>query len=269
MNKPIATIAFLFGLAFMTLPVAARATPLPLSAIPLASEAVPRVHEVDVFKDIRQITTSDAYTDGLVLTPLDEPVCVRAFDGPDALGEMSGSYPWNTRDAAVTGLEVDQLVVGTESFLDRVVVNPSEPRPMKIVRRARVPLVEIVDNPFPVFAYRTKDAVHILVARGFEDPIDAFDPRMGSRSCGLVEIRLAVGTDRAGRVGVLPAHAQSKEERWTVDGAAAWERFNKVFPKGRPTFAPLWMVNASLSKVSRDPEPLLSVMVQAPAPSVP
>jgi hypothetical protein len=116
----------------------------------------------------------------------------------------------------------------------------------------------------PAYAYRTKTKLHVFVPQGFGTPFDAFDPRMGARQgCGFAMMTVTLPGGVAG-VSVLPPRAMKASERWLADLNEAFELEQKLFPKGRPAPPPSWTVNVSVSQVSRDPEPLMSVVVVAP-----
>jgi hypothetical protein len=112
-----------------------------------------------------------------------------------------------------------------------------------------------------VYAYRTSKAVHILARRGFNTPSDGFDPnpRMGTRTaCGFWHVALESTEGSAGVTLVAP-HTMSVRARWVTDFEALAEYEKTKVP---PDDAPTLLLNASLSKVSRDPEPIVSVTVR-------
>jgi hypothetical protein len=103
--------------------------------------------------------------------------------------------------------------------------------------------------------------VHVIVPRGFDDPSDAFasDPRVGFRTgCGFLHLTLAT-PEGSWSDAVTLAHTMPESLRWMVD----WEEKSKheeAHP--RPEDFPRFTLNASVSKTSRDPAPLLSVSVR-------
>ncbi len=141
----------------------------------------------------------------------------------------------------------------------------------KVLRRLDLPLVQIVAGPLPVYAYRTQRIVGLLIPRGLESAADAFVHQHGlgtflREHCGFLHLRLPI----AGGVSstrVLAARAMLEAERWATDVDTAKVAERKPLPNGRPASAQTWAINASLSKVSRDPEPILSVLVTETAQS--
>jgi hypothetical protein len=69
-------------------------------------------------------------------------------------------------------------------------------------------------------------------------------------------------------VEALPERDLPSPERWIAEVGAAFEAESKRFPKGRTSAESPRRINVSLSKVSRDPDALLSVLVtEPPAPA--
>jgi hypothetical protein len=256
----IAAAGLFFAIALA--PGRARAAPLPLSAIPLAAGSIPPASGKSRIDDIRK--REDHF-----VTALDRPVCIQslaATDRPDWESHPGGGYVDASEGAS--RLQVDRLAAGAEPFLERVVVDASSSWPeVRVLRRGRVPLARIAGGSLPVYAYRTREYVHLLIPQGFEAAVDAFDrdtPGLFVRaSCGMLHVELPI---RGGvsQVEVLPARDLPGQERWITDIDAAAEAEGKRFPKGRTSAGGHWTLNASLSKVSRDPEALLSVLVTEP-----
>jgi hypothetical protein len=242
------------GITLSSLP--ARGAPVPLSAIPLTDETTAKASGKQRITDVKMV-------DDVFITALDSPVCVSEFDVKHSIFEGSGSQV----QGGVGALAIERLVVAPEPFLERLVIDPKSSLPdAQVLRRARVALMEIEAFPVAVYAYRTQTAVNIIVAQGFESPGDAFGSHgAGREGCGYVELALPVTGGVSQASGLLP-RTMSQAERWaaTFDEVVAAE--NQRFPKGRRSHEGKWLMNASLSKVSRDPEPILSVLVTLPAP---
>jgi hypothetical protein len=237
----------------------ARAAPVPLSAIPLTDEMTPKAPGKQRITDVRKV--DDAF-----ITALDRPVCVSEFDLKHSIFESGGSQVQTDAGA----LAIERLVAAPESFLERLVIDPKSILPdAKVLRRARVALLQIETAPVPVYAYRTHAAVHIIVPQGFESPADAFGSHgAGREACGYIELALPVTGGVSGGTG-QPTRKMTDAERWAVTYDDVGEAEKVRFPRGRSSAAPQWAINASLSKVSRDPEPILSVLVTLPVPDAP
>jgi hypothetical protein len=237
----------------------ARAAPVPLSAIPLTDEKTAKAPGKERVTDVKKV--DDAF-----ITALDSPVCVSEFDVKHSIFEAGGSQ----MQGDVGALGIERLVVAPEPFLERLVISPKSRLPdAKVLRRARVALLQIEGEPVAVYAYRTQTAVHIIVPRGFESPADAFGSHgAGREACGYIELALPLTGGVSGGSG-QPTRKMTDAERWAVTYDDVGEAEKLRFPAGRSAAAPEWAINASLSKVSRDPEPLLSVLVTLPAPATP
>ena len=251
MSRP-AWLRVVFALSLVTGSRGAHAAPVPLSAIPVSSDDVPPAVGKERLADVKRV-------DDRFVTALDRPVCVQGMGEAAALDGTDGIY-------------VDRLELGAEPFLHRVVVDPTSELPeAKVLRRLDIPLVQIVAGPLPVYAYRTQRIVGLLIPRGIESAADAFVHQRGlgtflREHCGFLYLQLPI----AGGVSstrVLPPRAMLDAERWATDVDSAKVAERKPLPNGRPASAQPWAINASLSKVSRDPEPILSVLVTEPAQS--
>jgi hypothetical protein len=246
--------AALFAIA-TTAAGAARAAPVPLSAVPVAGAEVPPASGKMRVSDVRP-------GDNELVTALDRAVCIASFDVAHAssMGWPATGGDLSTEEGSFA-LEIDHLHEGPRPFLERAVVDSATLPDATVLRRERIPLLQVVDGPIPAYAYRTKDFVHVLVRRGFETASDAFDHEgrgMATRLCGFVDLAVRV-TGGVTRDSVLTPRDLPEKERWIVDEGAAADAETARFPKGRPSPEPSRGVNVSLSKVSRDPEPLLSV----------
>jgi hypothetical protein len=234
----------------------ARAAPIPLSAIPLTDETTPKAPGKQRITDVRKV--DDAF-----VTALDSPVCISEFDLKHSIFEGGGSQV----QTDVGALAIERLVAARESFLERLVIDPKAGLPQAMVlRRARIALLQIEAAPVPIYAYRTQTAVHIIAPRGFESPADAFGSHgAGREACGYIELALPV-TGGVSRGTGQPTRKMTDRERWAVTYDDAGEAEKLRFPSGHSSAAIEWAINASLSKVSRDPEPLLSVLLTLPSP---
>jgi hypothetical protein len=199
----------------------------------------------------------------LLVTNLDQPVCVRS--DKESIGEGSGWFS-STYDADDEKLVVERLVEGDNPALELTLVDPrwASTETATLLGRGRIPLVRVdTGAELPAYAYRTASEVHVLVVRGFNEPRDAFpDPMMGTRACGFLHMVLT-GTNDSRTASVVEAHAMDARARWLPSMDKVWDYELLKRPAGD---APPFAVNASVSKVSRDPEPVLSVTVRARGP---
>jgi hypothetical protein len=233
-----------------TASMVANADPVALSKIPLSDDDMPERIGTTHRDDLKR------GGDG-VITALDQPVCVAPFDVKRGKSESplagGADVPW--RNAVI---EMERVALEPEPALKRMVLDDTgHSKEWHFIRWARIPLVQIVTDPLPVFAYRTKTAVKIVVLRGFNSPEEAFTSPAGTRECGLSVLELSVGGQVANALFV-PPQKMTPLDRWAPDLATIDAR---QFSRKRPPPLPQWNVNASLSKTSRDPEPLLSVVV--------
>jgi hypothetical protein len=240
---------------------AARSEPLPLSTIPLAADSLPPASGKQRLADVRKVDT-------LLVTALDRPVCLQSLSPKTPLDwESPSDGGYVDTSEGLSRIQIDRLHTGAEPFFERIVVDASSTWPeVRVLRRGRAPLAQIEGGELPVYAYRTRAFVHLLVARGFEAAVDAFDRSthgMGFReSCGFLHVGLPVAGGVSQAVA-LPARDLPRQERWMNELGDAFEAESKRFPTGRRSLP--WTINASLSRVSRDPEALLSVLVTEPA----
>ncbi len=244
-GRPAAPVV-LVALHFLLQARIAQAEPIALSALPLSNDDIPKAAGKERMTDVR----NDA--NGFI-TALDQPVCV---DGTGA-----SAYGFDGYIASDTA-EVDRLELGDSPVLDRIILDTESQLPVaRVLRRLRVPLRLVVDGPLPVFAYRTKTQVAVLVPRGFASAREAFvmERQIGvvRERCGfdLIQIPIEGGF---GSTQTRPPSALGERERWAT--------VTDVRDPAPPLTSTLWFVNASLSKVTRDPEPILSVLVREPHP---
>jgi hypothetical protein len=235
----------------------ARADSLPLSTIPRGNAAIVPASGTVRLDDVRRKKT-------FFVTAMDRPVCLLVPDAELGLGVL-----W-TDEADPANFVVERLIEGDEPALERILVDASSASLLsaKVLGRARVPLLRVETGAeLPVYAYRTAKDVHVLARRGFRGPGDAFDdePRSGMRmDCGFSHAVLRGKEDSStmtlALAAPLPAGAQ-----WISDQEELFE-YDKV--KRPAVDVPSFAINLSLSKVSRDPEPLVSVSVRALPPAL-
>jgi hypothetical protein len=252
------TLALLLGLALAVLARVAGAEAVPLSAIPLASPALPRVEQKAARIDgVRRV--GDTF-----VSALDQPVCLGTFDPSTEDFWAMGSVRYWDSDPSPQELEIFRLETDGEPYLERTVIDRQTPLDhATVLRQARIPLALIAGGPVPAYAYRTKTKLHVFVRQGFDLAVDAFDPRMGNREgCGFESHTLLLSGAVAGSIVQAP-RAMSEAERWQSDASEAFELLQKRYPTTRPP-PPIFRVNMSVSQVSRDPEPLVSVMIVPP-----
>jgi len=237
----------------------AVAAPVPLSAIPLSDGKMTPTRSPETFDDVRVADIENGAPDGdpivpgLIL-PLDRPVCFRGYFVAEALvSQLDGKVP----------VEVDRLVVGAAPFLERVVLGlGAEATQVTVRSRGVVPLVRL-DVVLPVYAYRTDRKVVVIIPRGFNAATDAFMHLHGigifaRERCGYETIEIPIAGGVANE-NIVPQRDLGAA-RWaaTMQQASVFET-----PSSAPA-AQAWTVNVSVSKVSRDPEPLVSVFAQPP-----
>jgi hypothetical protein len=253
-------MALLAALLLATLARAAGADALPLSAIPLSSGAVPKVDATARIDGVRKV--GDAY-----VTALDRPVCLSLFEPSVEDYDASGEVRYWAADPEPRELEILRLETDGAPVLDRTVIDHETPLDQAtVLRHVRIPLTRIMDGPVSAYAYRTTTKLYVFVPRGFESPIDAFDMRLGNRhQCGFASSTLLVRGD-VSRSTVQPPRSMKESERWLADFSDAFELSQKQFPKDRPP-PPIFGLHVSVSRVSRDPEALVSVVVVAPTPT--
>jgi hypothetical protein len=237
----------------------ALAAPVPLSAIPLSDEKMTATRVPETFDDVRLADIETGALEGdriapALIVPLDRPVCVPDyFAGAKLASDLDGKEP----------VEVDRLVTGADPFLERVVLRRGAKALQVTVRgRARLPLVRL-DVALPMYAYRTESAVVVLIPRGFDVATDAFMHLHGigvfvRKRCGYETIAIPIAGGVASE-NIVPQRDLGAA-RWaaTMDQASGL-----ATPSSAPATRP-WIVNVSVSKVSRDPEPIVSVFAQPP-----
>lgn len=252
------TVALLLVLGLIVPARVARAEAVPLSAIPLASSALPRVDEKPARIDgVRKVG------DGFV-SALDQPVCVGTFDASDEDFEATGAVHYWDADPRPRELEVLRLETEGEPYLDRTVIDrETSLEHATVLRHVRIALALIAGGPVPAYAYRTRTRLHVFVRQGFELAVDAFDGWMGVRQgCGFASHTLLL-SGAVARSTVQAPRAMSVAERWQSDLSEAFDFLQKRYPTTRPP-PPTFRVEVSVSQVSRDPEPLVSVVVVPP-----
>jgi hypothetical protein len=252
------TLALLLVLALAVRARVASAEAVPLSAIPLASPALPRVEQkVARIDGVRKV--GDTF-----VSALDQPVCVGTFDPSTEDFVAKGAVRYWDSDPSPQELEVLRLETDGEPSLERTVIDRETPLDhATVLRHARIALALIVGGPVPVYAYRTKTKLHVFVRQGFDLAVDAFDPRMGDRQgCGFDSQTLLLSGAVSSSMVQAP-RAMSERERWQSDASEAFELLQKRYPTTRPP-PPIFRVNMSVSQVSRDPEPLVSVVIVPP-----
>lgn len=124
-----------------------------------------------------------------------------------------------------------------------------------LVARHKVPLVKALSSPrwtTATFAYREGDDVVVLTTASSDVSVAMArrtdeDWRGGWSSCGFAMARLPI--DRAARGGVVAQVFGGKTTR--------------ALPAGGPATASNFVVNLSLAKIGRDPEPFLSAGLRA------
>jgi hypothetical protein len=255
-------VALLLVLGLVVRARVASAEAVPLSAIPLASSALPRVEEKTArIDDVRKV--GDTF-----VSALDQPVCLGTFDPSTEDFWAMGSVRYWDSDPSPQELEVLRLETEGEPYLERTVIDHASPLDhATILRQARIPLALIAGGPVPAYAYRTKTKLHVFVRQGFDLAVDAFDPRMGNREgCGFDSRTLLLSGAVASSIVQAP-HAMTEAERWQSDASEAFDLLQKRYPTTRPP-PPIFRVNMSVSQVSRDPEPLVSVVIVAPPRTV-
>jgi hypothetical protein len=267
MKLALALLAFSFG---FTLSTAALAAPVPLSAIPVASETIAAAHGVMRLADVKMTDVPDGH--------LGEHTFIAAMDRPVCLGSSNGFAPtgvasfYATDKADHSRLVVERLITGAgDPVLDRTLVDPeSSPSKAIVLGHDRVHLAVVADaGAIVAYAYRTTKNVHVIVPRGFASERDAFDPRMGTRwACGFLQMDLDPALGGSVADSVSAPHAMREKVRWLTDLSELLDLETKEHrePEASPPNG-FFAVNASLSKVSRDPEPILSITVRAPPSS--
>ncbi|HEV3192431.1 MAG TPA: hypothetical protein VGY54_18095 [Polyangiaceae bacterium] len=220
----------------------AHAEPIPLSRLPLASDDVPKAPGTERMTDVRN-------TDDWFVTALDQPVCIDGGGG-GALMALSDSLPPDS-------LEIERLELGEHPVMDRIVIDARSKLPLAhVLRRSRTPLLLVLDGAMRVYAYRTKTIIGVVVPRGFTHANEAFVPvrmwGMLRERCGFERLELPIGG------GFRFTHLHPP------DAAPLSDPWRCVFDEkeGVGASSALWLINASLSQVSRDPEPLLSILVR-------
>ncbi len=260
MNRSV-SVAFA-ALAFMGSGQAAAS--VPLSAIPLSPDTLLPAREDLQLTDVHIVPEPGAY--GSLVTAMDRPVCLRSADPAD---------PWRSGLLFPTGpterFVIERLIPGDAPVLDRVLVDGSASFPRaRVTGHVRVPLAEIArEGDIAVYAYRSAKAVHFFVPRGFNDPRDGFDGdgRVDGRfQCGFVsaDLDLPNGSLVTSLTGPRPMR---EDERWISDMSAVTTP--RVARSTDAPPAPAFVVNLSVSRVSRDPEPLVSVMLRVVPREVP
>jgi hypothetical protein len=231
----------------------ARADSLPLSAIPRGNPALVPASGTVRLDDVRK-------KEHFFVAALDKPVCLLSPEGEVGLGVL-----WaDDSDPHPANFVVERLIEGDEPALDRILVdvNSASLLSAKVLGRSRVPLVRVETGAeLTMYAYRTAKDVHVLARRGFRAPRDAFDedPRSGQRmDCGFSHVVLR-GKEDSSTLAVALAAPLPAPARWLADQGELFE-YEKV--KRPDVDVPSFAVNVSLSKVSRDPEPLVSVCVR-------
>jgi hypothetical protein len=237
----------------------AVAAPVPLSEIPLSDGKMTPTRVPEAFDDVRVADIETGALEGdqvasAFIVPLDRPVCIADyFAGAGLTSRREGEGP----------VEVDRLVGGEAPFLERIELGPGAKATQVAVRsRARVPLVRF-DVALPMYAYRTDREVVVIIPRGFNVATDAFMHLHGigvfvRKWCGYDTIEIPI-TGGVANDNVVPQRDLGAA-RWaaTMDEASDL-RARSPAPAAKP-----WIVNISVSKVSRDPEPLVSVFAQPP-----
>jgi hypothetical protein len=246
--------AFLLGFAHT---VPANAAPVAVSAIPRANETVTPAHGFVRLDDVKSVKD-------VIVTAMDSPVCLRSEDAEigTGFGWFGGSGLGNDK------LVIERLIEGSEPALERTLVDAQSVSfgSATVLGRSRIRLVRIeTGTELPVYAYRTAKAVHVLARRGFNTPSDGFDPdpRMSARTaCGFWHVALDAKEDSA-VVALVAPHAMNARARWVTDFEDLDEYQKAKVPAGD---APRFVLNVSVSKVTRDPEPILSVSVRTVQP---
>jgi hypothetical protein len=238
----------------LVLPAVAHAAPVPISSLPLGSDTIVPAKGTVRVDDVR-------HAKEVLITAIDKPVCIRSDQA-----ETGDGFAWFDA-AAEDKLVVERLVEGAEPVLERTMIDPRSPSlsAATLLGRGSVSLVSIdTGSELGVYAYRTATAVHILARRGFNLPVEAFDFgfRMSGRAgCGFIHL---VFREKEGSASVrLVAPHPTPRARWVADFDDLSKYDEAKLPPGD---APTFVLNASLSKVSRDPEPIVSVSVRATPP---
>lgn len=224
---------------FCLFPGAASAETLTLDSVPIGTDTFARAEGKFESPAVRTVEYAG---DKSFITDLAAPVCL----GTSELSFVSGLW----------------MSYGTEEFVvSRIVTRGAPALERTRVRRdgetltstgvARIPLAEVAERGgVKAYAYRTDTQLRLLVPRGFSAVMgDIFDPRSTWRACGyqVIAIGLAGGASAA---FVVPPTALPDATRWMSP-----ESMNDAaIPHGA-----FVAIHASLSKVARDPSPVVSI----------
>lgn len=241
--------------SFVVAVSAAQAAPIALSAIPLANDVAQKGPGRERVTDVKRVGNS-------FVTALDRPVCLQALD-PNG-SPANGVIPRGDAEVTAAAVEIDRLEPGAEPVLHHIVIDAASALPdATVIRHERIKLLRIETAWLSVYAYRTPTLLYILIPEGFASAGVAFERQIGRAGCGLASVALRVSGD-VSMARTHPPRDLPDDERW-VDWQALIAMPRKPARRALATL----LVSVSLSKASRDPEPLLSVLVTQPTSEEP
>jgi hypothetical protein len=193
---------------------------------------------------------------------ISQPVCIGSTT--DMTEAMAGAQPFYRQAYSDEHLLVERVVGGKAPALDRMIVDEqSDPSSAAtILGRTRVPLAVIAtESGLNVYAYRTKDAVRFIVPRGFNEASDVFVPRAGFREgCGFFSMHLALSGGTLMTVVAAP-HPLTEKARFAASFVDFLDDKGNMTPFTNVT-TPVFILSASISKMSRDPQPVIAVVLR-------